>query len=110
MTGKVNTPTIEKMSIQPQPLANLLRELRESRGTSLRAAARELAVDPAHLSRLERGTKPASDDLLMRAANYYDVPQELLALAEGKVPDDIVEIIRAHPDLITRLRSEYGRS
>ncbi len=71
-------------------------------------AAKELHVDPSHLSRLERGAKPASSQLLRRVASYYDVSAELLALAEGNLPADIVEIIQARPDLIELLRSEYG--
>ncbi len=88
--------------------AKLLRELRVARGQSLRAAARQLRVDPSYLSRLERGEKTASPDLQRRAAKYYDVPPELLGLAEGRVPPDIVGILQEHPDLLEKLRAEYA--
>lgn len=91
-----------------RPLSELLRELREERGASLRAAAKDLGVDPSYLSRLERGEKPPSPQLLRKAADYYEVSPEALALAEGKLPADVVEIVRAHPELIDRIRSEYG--
>jgi transcriptional regulator with XRE-family HTH domain len=91
-----------------RPLSELLRELREERGSSLRGAAKDLGVDPSYLSRLERGEKPASPQLLRRAAEYYEVPEEDLALAEGKLPADVVDILVTHPDLIERIRSEYG--
>ena len=94
--------------METRPLSELLRELREERGASLRAAAKDLGVDPSYLSRLERGAKPASPQLLRKAAQYYEVPEEELALAEGKLPADIVDILRAHPNLIERIRSEYG--
>lgn len=91
------------------PLGALLRELREQQGRSLREAARALAVDPAHLSRVERGSKPASSTVLDRASNYYAVPKELLALSRGVVPDDVVKVLQHHPEVIDELRQRYGR-
>jgi transcriptional regulator with XRE-family HTH domain len=90
-------------------LAELLRELRESKGISLRGAARDLGIDASYLSRVERGDKKASPSVLDRAANYYELPREDFALAEGILPIDIVEILRAHPDLVEQLRQTYGR-
>lgn len=90
------------------PLSDLLRDLRERRGRSLREAARALDVDPAHLSRVERGSKPASSAILERASTYYEVPQELLALSRGVVPEDVVAVLQRHPDLLGELRSRYG--
>jgi transcriptional regulator with XRE-family HTH domain len=107
LTCKVNSGYRDVVTTRP--LASLLRELREQQGSSLRAAARELDVDPSYLSRLERGEKPASSQMLQRAATYYDVPLERLELAKGALPDDVVEILLEHPDLIERLRTEYGR-
>jgi transcriptional regulator with XRE-family HTH domain len=105
LTSAVNTATLRSMT---RPLAQVLRELREVRGASLRTAARDLGVDPAHLSRLERGEKPVSSDLLKRAARYYKVDHETLTLASGALPDDVVAILRGRPDLIERIRTEYG--
>ncbi len=90
------------------PLGDMLRELRERQGRSLREAARALEVDAAHLSRVERGAKPASSAVLERASSYYAVPQELLALSRGVVPADIVSVLQHHPQLIEELRSRYG--
>ena len=106
LTNQINTGYSEHMDTRPLP--EILRELREQRGASLRTAARDLGVDPAYLSRLETGQKPASPGLLRKAANYYSVPEEELALAEGRLPRDVIEILRAHPEAIKRLRSEYG--
>jgi transcriptional regulator with XRE-family HTH domain len=91
-----------------RPLTTLLRELRQEQGASLRDAARALGVDPSYLSRLERGHKPASSSVLSRASTLYNVAEEVLALAEGRVPADIVEILQSHPDLIPELRARYG--
>ena len=41
------------------------------------------------------------------AAYYMRSPDEVL-LAAGKVPDDIVEILRSNPVLVDELRQRYG--
>lgn len=94
--------------METRPLATLLRELRTRQGTSLRGAARDLGVDPSYLSRLERGQKSPSGDMLHRASNYYDIPFEELERAQGALPDDVVQILRDHPELVEKLRAEYG--
>jgi hypothetical protein len=112
MTSKVNVDLkglrcyAETMD-QP-PLGALLRDLRERQGDTLRQAARALKVDAAHLSRVERGAKPASSAVLERASSYYSVPQELLALSRGVVPEDIIALLQQHPDLLDELRDRYG--
>jgi transcriptional regulator with XRE-family HTH domain len=45
-----------------------LRDLRVKRGLSLREAARRAGIDPAHLSRVERGKSQLSVDALGRLA------------------------------------------
>lgn len=94
--------------METRPLASLLRELREKQGTSLRAAARDLGVDPAHLSRLERGEKPVSDQVLERASRYYDVSLEELERTRGELPSDVVALLLNNPDIIDDLRTRYG--
>lgn len=85
-----------------------MRQAREARKQTLRAAAAELVVTPSHLSRLERGEKGASKELLLRAARHYGLdPDELGA---GAIPDDIVAILQARPELIEEIRRRYGRS
>jgi transcriptional regulator with XRE-family HTH domain len=75
----------------------------------LREAARALDLDPGYLSRVERGEKPASPAMIERASDYYEIPQELLALSRGTVPADIVEILQRHPELLEELRARHGR-
>jgi transcriptional regulator with XRE-family HTH domain len=91
-----------------RPLAELLRDLRHQQGASLRAAARDLGVDPAHLSRLERGAKTPSRGLLTRASKYYTVPVEDLERARGDIPEDIRQLLLDRPELVQELRAKYG--
>lgn len=107
LTGMVNTGSLGR-AMEPRPLHALLRDLRLEKGRSLRAAARALDINPAYLSRIETGRKPASPAVLGRASDYYDVPQDLLALSRGEVPPDVVAILQAHPDLLEELRNRFG--
>ena len=91
-------------------MGELLRELRERRGRSLRGAAEDLGIDPAHLSRLERGLKNASQELRERAADYYSVTPDELALASGELPNDVVMILQEHPEMIDEIRDRYDVS
>ena len=88
--------------------ARLLRRMREQKGRSLRATAEDLGVAPSHLSRLERGEKAPSDELIQRAAKYYGIDDDLVALASGRVPPDVVGILRDHPELLDELRHRYA--
>ncbi len=88
--------------------ARLLRDLRKGSHQSLRQAASNLGVAPSHLSRLERGEKSPSSELRQRAAAYYGVNPDLVGLSQGAVPDDIVLILRTHPEILDELRRRFG--
>ena len=91
-----------------RPVAQLLRDLRQRQGASLREAAHDLGVAPSHLSRLERGYKSPSSALRDRAANYYGIAPDVVSLADGVVPEDIKNILMQHPELLSELRERYG--
>lgn len=90
-------------------VAQLLRDMRQQQGASLREAAHELGVAPSHLSRLERGYKSPSSALRDRAANYYGIAPDVVSLADGVVPEDIKNILMRHPELLSELRERFGR-
>ncbi len=87
--------------------ARLLRELREHKGRSLRAAAEDLGVAASHLSRWERGERSPSPELRERAARYYGVDDATISLNMGLVPSDIVRILRENPEVLAELRRRY---
>lgn len=45
-----------------------------------------------------------------RISDYYGVSPDLLRMHEGKVPDDVLVILREHPEEIEALRRRYGQS
>ena len=91
-----------------------LRGLREERRKgdrkfSLRQVAQRVGIEPAYLSKIERGdVQPPSEATTIRLAEEIgEDPDVLLAMA-GKVSSDLQEIIRKRPrlfaDLIRQLK------
>jgi transcriptional regulator with XRE-family HTH domain len=88
--------------------ANLLRDLRRQQGRSLRSAAADIGVAPSQLSRLERGQRGIAPEVSKRLSSYYGVPADIICLAQGDVPTDIIAILRTHPEALEYLRRRYG--
>jgi transcriptional regulator with XRE-family HTH domain len=95
---------------ETQNTADLLRSLRRRQGRSLRSAAADIGVAPSQLSRIERGQRTLAEGMPERLASYYGVPAEIIALAQGDVPEDVVRILQRHPEELDRLRASYGSS
>ena len=89
-------------------ISEVLRKAREAKRQSLRSAAADLGVNPSYLSRVETGERPPSASLRERAEGLYGIDSDTLALSSGVVPDDVLEIIREHPELLDELRTRYG--
>lgn len=87
--------------------ASLLRDLRRKQGHTLRSAAAELGIAPSQLSRMERGQRSIGADAVERMSAYYRVPAEVIDLARGAAPADIVAILQAHPEEMASLREKY---
>ena len=80
-------------------------ELRkQDRRFSLRQVAQRIDVEPAYLSKIERGdvAPPSEATTLKLASELGEDPDVLLALA-GKVSSDLQEIIRKRPKLFADL-------
>ena len=71
--------------------------------------AEDLGVAPSQLSRIERGQRSLADGLPERIAEYYGVSSDIIQLAEGRVPDDVLMILTDHPDELEHLRTKYPR-
>jgi len=89
-----------------------LRELREQlrlvdRRFSVRQVAQRVGVEPAYLSKIERGdvAPPSEQTIAKLAAELDEDPDVLLALA-GKVSTDLQAIIRKRPQLFAQLLRE----
>jgi transcriptional regulator with XRE-family HTH domain len=76
----------------------------EDKRFSVRQVAQRIGVEPAYLSKIERGdVAPPSEQTIRRlAAELGEDPDALLALG-GKVSLDLQAIIRARPQLFAEL-------
>ena len=80
-------------------------ELRETdRRYSLRQVAQRIGIEPAYLSKIERGevAPPSEATTVKLARELGEDPDVLLAMA-GKVSSDLQEIIRKRPKLFADL-------
>jgi HTH-type transcriptional regulator, competence development regulator len=93
-----------------------LRERRETlkkqdKRFSIRQVARRIGVEPAYLSKIERGDMPPPSEATTRKiAEDLGEDQDILLALAGKVSSDLLSIIRKRPrlfsDLIRQLKDQ----
>ena len=78
---------------------------------SVRQVAQRIAIEPAYLSKVERGqvSPPSEATITKLAADLEQDPDVLLAMA-GKVSSDLQEIIRKRPELFAKLIRELKKA
>jgi len=74
---------------------------------SIRQLARRIGIEPAYLSKIERGDVAPPSEVKIRALAdaLGEDPDVLLAMA-GKVSSDLLEVIRKRPRLFAQLIRE----
>jgi transcriptional regulator with XRE-family HTH domain len=91
------------------PFGSHIRELREARaaretGYSLRKVAHRIGVEPAYLSKVERGVvAPPSEETISKLAEELGEDRDVLLALAGKVSRDLMEIIRQRPGLFAQI-------
>lgn len=94
---------------QSQSFGEVIRGLREElrrgdRSFSLRQVAHRIGVEPAYLSKIERGdVAPPSEATTVRLAKELDQDPDVLLAMAGKVSSDLQEIIRKRPRVFAEL-------
>ena len=83
-----------------------LKSRREELGLSLRSVAARCSVDPAHLSRVEGGVFPPSDNLIERLADALALPQDELSLLAGRVPSSLRAMVEREPHRVASALSD----
>lgn len=82
---------------------------RGDKSYSLRQVARRIGVEPAYLSKVERGAvPPPSEGKILRLAGELGEDPDLLLAMAGKVSSDLKRIIRERPQLIAGLLRHLG--
>jgi len=88
---------------------NILRELRNKSGTGIKRLAPELGVSYSYLSKVENEVLPPSEQFIERVSEYFGYDQDRLLLSAGKVPEEILQILRDNPDeALDFLRKRFG--
>jgi transcriptional regulator with XRE-family HTH domain len=88
---------------------NILKQLRTESGQGIKKLAPELGVSYTYLSKLEKGAIAPSEKLVERVAKYFSYDEDRLLLSAGKVPAEIIEILRTNPDeAVNYLRQRFG--
>lgn len=96
--AKVAPGAQKKMVVLRHEIGDVLRDLRQRQGRTLREVSHNARVSLGYLSEVERGQKEASSELLSSICSALDVPLSLmlrevsdrLAIAEGvSVPDTV---------------------
>ncbi len=84
---------------------------REDPRFSLRQVAQRIGVEPAYLSKIERGEVPPPSEAttVKLAKELGEDPDVLLAMA-GKVSSDLQEVIRKRPKLFADLIRELKKA
>ena len=79
--------------------------LRETdRGYSLRQVAERVGIEPAYLSKIERGEfAPPGEETIRSIARELDEDADVLLAMAGKVSSDLQEVIRLRPQLFAEL-------
>ena len=72
---------IKNIFIKMKNIGNILRELRENKQLPLRIVAAFLDIDPAIMSRIERGQRKASREQVVKLAEYFNVDKNELLIA-----------------------------
>lgn len=87
------------------------KRLAEDPRFSLRQVAGRVGIEPAYLSKIERGdfAPPSEETIRKIAAELGEDPDVLLALA-GKVSSDLQEIIRKRPTQFAQLIRELRKA
>ncbi len=80
---------------------------RGDRRFSLRQVALRVGIEPAYLSKIERGeVPPPSEATTQRLAGELGIDRDVYLALAGKVSADLQEIIRRRPKLFARLIRE----
>jgi len=95
----------DKMKID-ETLGERLRRKRKEKNLGLRETARKVDISPTFLSRIENGNESAvpSEKVIRALAHLLDDDFDTIMQLAGRVPADIVQIIKSNPKIPAFLR------
>ena len=76
----------------------------EDRSFSVRQVAARVGIEPAYLSKIERGdVAPPSEKTIRKIAGELNLDVDMLLAMAGKVSQDLQAVIRERPELFAEL-------
>jgi transcriptional regulator with XRE-family HTH domain len=88
----------------------ILKQLRNEKHLGIKKLAPALGVNYSYLSKLESETTSPSTEMVARVATYFNYDCDRLLLAAGKVPEEVLAILRENPDeALAFLRKRFGK-
>jgi len=93
------------MIMTKKHFGEVLRQMREEQGVSLRKFAVKLGITPTYLSKIERLeiTKAPSEEVIRLAASELDTDFDDLMILAGRIPSELPDIINERPKEMTAL-------
>ena len=91
------------------PFGEYIRQARErllagDKGFSVRQVAQRVGIEPAYLSKIERGVfAPPSEEVIRKLATELNEDSDMLLAMAGKVSSDLLEIIIKRPKLFAEV-------
>jgi transcriptional regulator with XRE-family HTH domain len=83
----------------------------KDRKFSLRQVAGRVGIEPAYLSKIERGEMPPpGEETIIRLADDLGEDRDVMLALAGKVSSDLRDIIKARPKLFAELLRELKRA
>lgn len=73
-------------------LGNKVREIRQKHGHTLEELGDKLSFNPSNLSKIERGIRKPTIELIEQIAKLYDVPLSYFFGEEAEMPDELREL------------------
>jgi transcriptional regulator with XRE-family HTH domain len=94
------------MNASVQKAARALRKARLKSDISLTDMAKRVGIGKTHLCNVEYGKVKPSDRLVRAICAELQISPDDIICLSGRIPDDVVEFIATHPELLGRIRKE----
>ena len=96
-------------SVSSNSFGFLLRKLRLKKGLSIKKLSSDLNINYTYISKLENNKSIPSEDFIKKVSDTFGYDQEELMLRAGKIPDDILSILRENPKAAVEfLRNKFA--
>ena len=106
---KISQPNYIYYMKMKKNFGNIVRELREKKGLGIKRLAPDIGVSYTYLSKIENDKTKPSEEFIEKIADYFEYEKEELLIRSGRLPKDIIDIIKENPkDAIDLLRKEFG--